>query len=478
MAQKELLVPSKSKCSMNRKFIAYASYLFFLSYFLIACTSSPDAIKVAGQLQWEDENMTGFPAQVLIHSLTDTAFQQEVKVDSVGQYQLELPLGRYAFSLLKHYHWMGEEFIRIDDRAAQFTFEVSTAEVKLPITKLKVIPSPNLMGEKGILHQFDSEKAQQLDAFMKAQMNYFEIPGASIALIKDGKLVYQQVYGVTNSVNKKAVDEKTLFEAGSMTKPVFAFAVCRLAERGILDLDKPLYLDLPFDAVAHDERAKLITARHVLCHQTGFANWPKRNEKGEFDLKFTPGTQFGYSGEAFEYLKRVVAHITQKDISTILEEELLRPLQLENFHFKTNEYYAQHAAHGHKNHQPSSLRHPSEPMMAFSLNTSATAFSKFILALRNGEGLKSSTYAEMLKGHSIREDGTQWGLGFRLEETPFGLSYGHSGSTGRGFISNFCYYPELDMGFVVLTNSQLGGMLVLPLLTDFLILGKREEIGD
>jgi CubicO group peptidase (beta-lactamase class C family) len=108
------------------------------------------------------------------------------------------------------------------------------------------------------------------------------------------------------------VNDLTLYEAASITKPVFAFAVQRLAERGVIDLDKPLYLYLPYEDIAYDDRYKLMTARHVLTHRTGFPNWRSMNEDGKLNLKFTPGTGYGYSGEGFEYLKMVIEKITGK----------------------------------------------------------------------------------------------------------------------------------------------------------------------
>jgi CubicO group peptidase (beta-lactamase class C family) len=58
-------------------------------------------------------------------------------------------------------------------------------------------------------------------------------------------------------------------------------------------------------------------------------NWRKSDSTGHFNLLFSPGTEFGYSGEGYEYLKRVIEHITGKDISQIIKEELLVPLQLQ-----------------------------------------------------------------------------------------------------------------------------------------------------
>jgi hypothetical protein len=106
------------------------------------------------------------------------------------------------------------------------------------------------------------------------------------------------------------------------------------------------------------------------------------------------------------------------------------------------------------------------------MNTEAKSFSTFMLALRNKKGLKPEAYNEMFKIHSTREDGVHWGLGFQIENSPYGFVYGHSGSTGTGFICNFSFFQDLDMGYAFFTNSHMGGWLSIPLLTEFLITGK------
>jgi len=112
-------------------------------------------------------------------------------------------------------------------------------------------------------------------------------------------------------------------------------------------------------------------------------------------------------------------------------------------------------------------------MMAFSMFTEAKAFSNFMLALLNKKGLASKTYDEMFRIQSVREDGVHWSLGFEMEETPVGISYGHSGSTSSGFICNFRYFPEQNTGYAFFTNSNMGAELAIPLLTQFIVTGRK-----
>lgn len=127
-------------------------------------------------------------------------------------------------------------------------------------------------------------------------MEELRVPGVSMALIVDGKLLWRRGFGVADRASGKPVDTETIFEAASMSKPVFAYLVMKLAEKGVLQLDTPLTKYTPERFVAGDSRLDLITARHVLSHSTGFPNW--RSSKEPMQIRFTPGEKYGYSGKA------------------------------------------------------------------------------------------------------------------------------------------------------------------------------------
>ena len=446
--------------------------LFIVSMWSLGMAQSVDSVDVSGRVQWRETNITGYPNEVKLISKTKQIYLGPI--DSTGKYHFRLPVGSYTLTPSKHYHWMGEEYIRISDSVSKISIYLASEKKFIaPVLVLDTIAIANLLPAVGLAHNFTKKHATLVDDFIKRQMAFFEIPGASLAIIKDGKIIYSQMYGVSDLQSGMPITEKTLFEAGSITKSVFAFAVMRLVERGILELDQPLHELLTFEEVSHDERYRIITARHVLCHQTGLPNWGKRDSTGHFNLLFTPGTGFGYSGEGYEYLKRVIEHITGKNMSQILNEEFFIPLKLTGLYFKGSEYIKKYSAHGHIDLKPTDIRVIEKPMMAFSLVTEARAFANFMLGLRNKKGLKEVTYDEMFRIQSTREDGVHWGLGFEIKNTPFGLSYGHSGSTSSGFICNFTFFPKLDIGYVFFTNSDMGAMLSIPLLTQFLITGKN-----
>lgn len=433
-----------------------------------------DSITLSGTLQWRDTSIKRFPKEVKIRSAYDPTFVTSAQVDSLGNYTTQLPKGTYLISPSLKYHFQrnwDQSFVRIDDQKSRLIVPLDRpSEENTPVLLLDTLGFVNTIPDKGILTHFNNNSISLLDEFITQQLDYYQVPGASIALLKKGKVLYVKSYGVKNPITQEAITDSTLFEAGSITKLAFSYAVMRLVEKGIIDLDRPLYKDLVFDAVAHDERHKLITARYVLSHQTGFPNWAKKDENGQFDLVFTPGSKYGYSGEGFEYLKRVIEHITKKNIQTILEEELITPLGLNNFHFYTTNKVIDNATDSFYRGRPTKIRHIKKPMVAYSLVTNAKDFTTFALALRNKKGLKSKTYDQWLKEQVVVEDGIAWGLGLALREDNAGKFYGHSGVT-RDFVSNFRYYPDLDIGFVFFTNNITGGWLTIDLLHQFLITG-------
>jgi len=429
-----------------------------------------DGLRIKGLFLWKDSSITGYPANVKIRSSSNRDEQFIQEVDSLGMFEKTLTYGKYIISPELHYHWMGERFIRIDDKKSTLKLEVKAHSKNEIIIRLDTVSWPKNSSKSGILNAIGEINFKAVDKFMLERMEFFEIPGATLSLIKDNKIIYNQTYGVTNSNTKNPVTARTLFEAGSITKLVFSFAVMRLYERGEIDLDKPLYQYLASSDI-DDERYKLMTARLVLSHQSGLSNWPKKDDNGKFKLNFTPGTQYGYSGQAYEYLKEVIESITSKSIDVVLQEEVLEPLQLNDMYFKGDDVIMQHGSNGHKKYIPSDIFLAEKTMVAYTLQTTSGALAKFAIALHERKGLKKETYDEMFKVHSKREDGTKWGLGVTIEETSSGISYGHSGSTGRGFISNLVVYKDNGLGFTILTNSQLGGWLSLPLLNEYLILG-------
>ncbi|HTE31835.1 MAG TPA: serine hydrolase [Chryseolinea sp.] len=379
-------------------------------------------------------------------------------IDSLGKYALLLPQGSYSVALAEKYVAEEKKVYEISISPIANVRVKANATVNVPPVTVTVSEAPDLMPEKGILLWFNSQSPQVIDQFIETYQKYYKIPAVSLALIKDGNVVYHKAYGVKNSFTKEPVNDSTLFEAASITKPVFSYAVQRLAERGLIDLDKPLYEYLPYKDIEYDDRYKLITGRHVLTHRTGFPNW----REGKLVINFTPGTKYSYSGEGMQYLQAVIEKITGKGIEQVLKEEVLDPLGMHHTFFSNNDRLMKLVSAGHYNNIPSSDDPTPVPGMAYSMHTEALEFTKFVLQLLEQKGLSAATYKNMLSERSpyVYEDGEEkpkyneyMGESLGVRDSPFGLVFGHGGNNGD-FRCQFEVYKESKNGFAIFTNSS------------------------
>ncbi|MCI0487981.1 MAG: beta-lactamase family protein, partial [Blastocatellia bacterium] len=312
----------------------------------------------------------------------------------------------------------------------------SLAQEKTPMPS----HAPLRTGEK------KEEIIARLDRRIPRLMKEGDVPGLSVAMLRDGKLVWHRGFGVKNSKINDQVGDSTVFEAASLSKPVFAYGVMKLVEAGKIDLDTPLNSYLPgnYD-VGDDARLNQITARRVLSHTTGFPNWRVRG--GELKIHFTPGEKFSYSGEGFVYLARVVEHITGEKFDDLMKRLVFDPLGMKSSSYVWQEAYESQKTDSHNvKGEPTGRAKPNRANAAASLHTTAEDYGKFVAAILNRTGLKKETVRLMLTPQiKVDERGTNttnrpadrlspyisWGLGWGLEQTSDGLSFWHWGDNGN-----------------------------------------------
>jgi hypothetical protein len=158
-------------------------------------------------------------------------------------------------------------------------------------------------------------------------MEVASLPGLAMATVENGAVVWTQAVGVTNVETRAPVREDSVFEAASMSKPVFAYVVQRLADEKLIDLDCPLAQYRRPDYLPHNPDIDLITARDVLRHSTGFPNWRIRPED-VLTVAFKPGSRWRYSGEGFFWLQLVVEHMTGQGLDTVMRSRLFEPAKM------------------------------------------------------------------------------------------------------------------------------------------------------
>ena len=444
--------------------------------------------RLTGRIELEggDSGSDSSRLRVRARSTENPELWVQALADETGSFAIELPPGRYELSSV-------DRMMQVDDMhqvvapATPVSVAIRrSAETTAPTLRLAPVPMPIELPERGALFGFEPGDRKAFDRVVATLMDHFQVPGASIALVKDGALMHHNTYGSRNAYSGEAVEDDTLFEAASITKAVFAFAANRMAERGEIDLDRPLHTYLPFEDIAHDRRYEKITARHVLSHQTGFPNWRWMNPDGKIDIKFYPGIQYGYSGEGFEYLGRVLAHIAGEPLEAIVRREALSVMGFEkNTFFAEGPQVREQAARGHWAGMAGPNDFPEEIGVAHSMYTEARTFSNFMLGLLAKEGLSAEGYEKMLEPQVATplEPGDEppwpgrYGLGFHMMNSPYGLAYGHGGNNGN-FTCLFEVYPDHQMGFVVFTNADTGSLLANAL-REYLVIGVSDaEEGE
>jgi CubicO group peptidase (beta-lactamase class C family) len=295
-------------------------------------------------------------------------------------------------------------------------------------------------------------------------MKKTSIPGLSIAVIKDSKIYMRKGFGVKNADTKEPADENTVYEACSLSKPVFAYAVLKLVEKDILDLDKPLmsyvtdeYIEKNFlRNKIDDERIRNITVRNVLTHTPGFPNWRGRSK---LNINFSPGEKFSYSGEGYVFLQKIVESILEKSLNKVMNEYVFKPLNMKHSSYlwvdKFDDNFA--ARHNFLGSMTGKFK-PRIANAAASLHTTAADYAKFVNAIINNNGLAGKTIIKMLnpqtKVNSRITENVYWGLGWGIE-TGTARYFWHWGDNGD-FKCFVMASEERKNGVVYFTNSSNG----------------------
>jgi CubicO group peptidase (beta-lactamase class C family) len=261
--------------------------------------------------------------------------------------------------------------------------------------------------------------ASAIDAAAQKAMTNTGAKGLALAVIEGGRVRYVQAYGVRDAHDDPLRTDTVMYGA-SLTKTVFAYTVLQLVDRRKLALDVPLadYLDKPLPAydpeaiyrgkyghyrdLASDARWKAITARDVLTHSTGFANfwWDEPDQK--LRIHFDPGSRFSYSGEGLILLQFVIENGRRDrglgvDLGELTQANFDR-LGMTRTSLKWRADFRPNLADGF-NDRGQAVPHDerSKVRVAGSMDTTIADLSKFVAALSRHEGLSAAAYAEMLK---------------------------------------------------------------------------------
>jgi CubicO group peptidase (beta-lactamase class C family) len=322
--------------------------------------------------------------------------------------------------------------------------------------------------------------APKMEAVVEQIMKYAGVAGLSCAVINDAKIVYVKAFGFRNKKQETRNDEETIFSAASLSKTVFACLVLKLAEKGKIDLDKPLaeYLRKPLDEypkyadLKGDYRYQKISARIVLSHQTGFPNWRFLTEEGKLLFLFDPGARYSYSGEGVALLQMVVEEITGRGLEQLAREIVFDPLGMTRTSYVWKEEFEKNYAWPHDEFErPRMKERRSDAAAAGSMQTTAQDYARLLEDILQAKNLSRAAVKEMLIPQvaitsermfgpgSLRETEANkhihlsWCLGWGRFDSEHGRAFFHTGHE-FGFQNYTVTYPDAGIGVVFLSNSD------------------------
>jgi CubicO group peptidase (beta-lactamase class C family) len=324
--------------------------------------------------------------------------------------------------------------------------------------------------------------ADDVDDYVRREMSTQHIPGLSLAVVRNGKVVKSAGYGLASIELNVPVTRHTEFAIASMTKSITASAVMLLVQDGKLRLDDPVsrYIDSIPDSW------KRITIRHLLTHTSGikdhYGDYPafsrvkldRRLEYNEADylkahfvepLNFEPGQYGAYSGSNFALLGLIITKVTGKPYAKFFQDRIFVPLGMSETHLLTGHDLIPNRATGYDTDEKGAIT-PQYTGVSFtekadvSVVTTADDLAKWIVALTNGSLWTKESIDRMWTPGKLNDGrdvvgaaGASYGAGWQIAMANGFPMVGHGGTFNIGFASAMMIFPEQRMAVVVLDND-------------------------
>jgi CubicO group peptidase (beta-lactamase class C family) len=318
---------------------------------------------------------------------------------------------------------------------------------------------------------------QIFDQYINDNMAKHGVVGVSIALIENNKIEHRYVSGYANADTGIKLNPSNVFQVGSISKPVAAWAIMQLVQSGKLDLDKPVSTYLTrWQLPGSDFDASKVTLRRLLSHTAGLSlgSYPgfaleqplptieaslsgDTNGAGAVFIQTEPGTRWSYSGGGYTLMQLIVEEVTGMTFSNYINDIVLTPLSMYRSSYRPDPSLLAGMAHAHGYSGTVLPNFHFTAEAAASLHSTAEDLAKFALAnMQTNPVLDNSTLQLM---HSPAENSAgRHGLGFSLVGD--GNIVGHGGSN-TGWKAMVRFVPRTGAGIVVLTNSDSGDKLTI-----------------
>lgn len=325
------------------------------------------------------------------------------------------------------------------------------------------------------------DKASLID-----RMKYYHTPGVSIAVINNFEIEWARGFGIREVGNHDSVTENTLFQAGSISKPVFALAVMQLVQEGKLDLEEDVNECLKsWKIPANVGWQPKVTFRQLLSHSAGLTvhgfpgyettedipsliqilNGQHPSNTPAVKVNLIPGLSYRYSGGGITVAQQLVEDFLGKPFPEIMNELLIKKLGLTNSTYEQplplHLHESAATAHPWKGRPVKGKWHIYPEMAAAGLWTTPTDLARLgielQLSLKNESNgpFSADTLSHMLTAQAA----DHMGIGFFLEGRGDSARFGHDG-WNEGFVARMTLYKHLGFGAVIMMNSNEGNSMI------------------
>lgn len=318
---------------------------------------------------------------------------------------------------------------------------------------------------------------------LASQMAALQVPAVSMAAIRNGQIDWAQAYGV-RALGGATATTATLFSAASMSKPLTAVGVLKLAEEGKIDLDADVNLYLKRWKIPDSDftREKKVTVRELLNHTSGIGthngalydpgqpmptlvevlNGDKPAKTPPVRVEAVPGTKWAYSNGGYLVLELLVEDVTGERFARYMQRAVLDPIGMKDstFDLPLPPEWAGRAATGYWEDGKSGV--PPEKFVepnqaAGGLWTTPTDLAKFLIEIQREYAGKSHKVLHSRMAQMLAKPGLDgWGLGFRVQGNEENPVLSHEGSAV--FQDEMLIYLHGN-GFVVMTSGGGGTAL-------------------
>lgn len=335
---------------------------------------------------------------------------------------------------------------------------------------------------------FGTNEIKKMDSFAIQTMKDLQVPGATVAIIQNGNVIFRKGYGVKKIGSNDKVKPETLFMIGSTTKPLTTLMLAKLVDLEKLSWETPILTALPSFALADKATTDQFKIKHTACACTGMPRrdlefvFGSKSENGETTISqlqsMRPTTGFG---ETFQYSNHLVAtggyagasaYGKGKDLfekyETAMSDLVFKPLKMDSTRVRPTQSDLPNLASPHSrdiNNKMVSFPQKTDDMVypvapAGSIWSNVDDLSKYVsMELSKGKDptgqqvfSEKQIEARRTPGVKVDED-TTYGLGFFIENNKGIAIIGHGGNT-LGFTSDLFFIPKDQIGMIVLTNAS------------------------